>query len=93
MNYKADGTPFWNQFFVAALRDDTGKVRYSSMAQQYGAVAYGMVRYSGAVWYDMKRYRSRVRQRIVKYRTLKIQFGREQYVGHHGQVWCSGTVR
>lgn len=26
MNYKADGTPFWNQFFVAALRDDTGKV-------------------------------------------------------------------
>lgn len=27
MNYKADGTPFWNQFFVAALRDDAGKVR------------------------------------------------------------------
>lgn len=27
MNYKADGTPFWNQFFVAALRDDTDKVR------------------------------------------------------------------
>ncbi|CAB1113051.1 unnamed protein product [Ectocarpus sp. CCAP 1310/34] len=26
MNYKADGTPFWNQFFVAALRDDTGKI-------------------------------------------------------------------
>lgn len=21
LNYKADGTPFWNQFFVAALRD------------------------------------------------------------------------
>lgn len=28
MNYKADGTPFWNQFFVAALRDDTGKVNH-----------------------------------------------------------------
>ncbi|KAJ8599074.1 hypothetical protein CTAYLR_007605 [Chrysophaeum taylorii] len=26
LNYKADGTPFWNQFFVAALRDATGKV-------------------------------------------------------------------
>nr|AML77740.1 putative LOV domain-containing protein [Sargassum fusiforme] len=26
LNYKADGTPFWNQFFVAALRDDTGKI-------------------------------------------------------------------
>ncbi|CAM9142725.1 unnamed protein product [Discosporangium mesarthrocarpum] len=25
LNYKADGTPFWNQFFVAALRDDQGK--------------------------------------------------------------------
>jgi PAS domain S-box-containing protein len=21
LNYKADGTPFWNQFFIAALRD------------------------------------------------------------------------
>lgn len=28
MNYKADGTPFWNQFFVAALRDDQEKVRW-----------------------------------------------------------------
>nr|AML77069.1 putative LOV domain-containing protein [Sargassum integerrimum] len=26
LNYKADGTPFWNQFFVAALRDDTDKI-------------------------------------------------------------------
>ena len=26
MNYKADGTPFWNQFFVAALRDADGTV-------------------------------------------------------------------
>lgn len=24
LNYKADGTPFWNQFFVAALRDSDG---------------------------------------------------------------------
>lgn len=31
MNYKADGTPFWNQFFVAALRDDTGKVFIDEM--------------------------------------------------------------
>ena len=22
LNYKADGTPFWNQLFVAALRDN-----------------------------------------------------------------------
>lgn len=26
LNYKADGTPFWNQFFVAALRDAEGVV-------------------------------------------------------------------
>jgi PAS domain S-box-containing protein len=26
LNYKADGTPFWNQFFVGALRDSEGKV-------------------------------------------------------------------
>merc|ERR1712232_606042 len=29
LNYKADGTPFWNQFFVAALRDsDNAIVNY-----------------------------------------------------------------
>uniref|UniRef100_A0A7S4JP98 LOV domain-containing protein n=1 Tax=Odontella aurita TaxID=265563 RepID=A0A7S4JP98_9STRA len=26
LNYKADGTTFWNQFFVAALRDAEGKI-------------------------------------------------------------------
>jgi len=26
LNYKEDGTPFWNQFFVAALRDAEGNV-------------------------------------------------------------------
>ena len=26
LNYKADGTPFWNQFFVAALRDAEGAI-------------------------------------------------------------------
>jgi PAS domain S-box-containing protein len=26
LNYKADGTSFWNQFFVAALRDSDGNV-------------------------------------------------------------------
>ena len=26
LNYKKDGTPFWNQFFVAALRDAKGNV-------------------------------------------------------------------
>ncbi|CAN0224430.1 unnamed protein product [Scytosiphon promiscuus] len=26
LNYKADGTPFWNQFFVAALRDEHNRV-------------------------------------------------------------------
>lgn len=32
LNYKADGTPFWNQFFVAALRDsDNCIVNYVSM--------------------------------------------------------------
>jgi PAS domain-containing protein len=25
-NYKADGTPFWNRFFVAALRDASGEI-------------------------------------------------------------------
>jgi PAS domain S-box-containing protein len=33
LNYKADGTPFWNQFFVAALRDaDNCIVNYVSVA-------------------------------------------------------------
>ena len=26
LNYKADGSPFWNQFFVAALKDSDGSV-------------------------------------------------------------------
>ena len=26
LNYKADGSPFWNQFFVSALRDSFGHV-------------------------------------------------------------------
>lgn len=26
LNYKADGTPFWNQFFLAALKDDNGLI-------------------------------------------------------------------
>ena len=26
LNYKADGTPFWNQFFVAALRDARNRI-------------------------------------------------------------------
>lgn len=26
LNYKADGSPFWNQFFVAALRDADGAI-------------------------------------------------------------------
>lgn len=26
LNYKADGTPFWNQFFIAALRDANNRI-------------------------------------------------------------------
>ncbi|GMH66105.1 hypothetical protein TL16_g04359, partial [Triparma laevis f. inornata] len=26
LNYRADGTPFWNQFFVAALRDEHNEI-------------------------------------------------------------------
>jgi hypothetical protein len=26
LNYRSDGTPFWNQFFVAALRDADGNI-------------------------------------------------------------------
>lgn len=34
LNYKADGTPFWNQFFVAALRDsDNCIVNYVSITE------------------------------------------------------------
>lgn len=34
LNYKADGTPFWNQLFVAALRDsDNHIVNYVSICQ------------------------------------------------------------
>ena len=28
LNYKADGTPFWNRFFVAALRSASGKITH-----------------------------------------------------------------
>jgi hypothetical protein len=33
LNYKADGTAFWNQFFVAPLRDLNGEVVYFVGAQ------------------------------------------------------------
>jgi len=33
LNYKVDGTPFWNQFFVAPLRDLNGEVVYFVGAQ------------------------------------------------------------
>lgn len=33
LNYKADGTPFWNQFFVAPLRDLNKNVVYYVGAQ------------------------------------------------------------
>lgn len=26
LNYKADGTPFWNQLFIAALRNTDGRI-------------------------------------------------------------------
>ena len=26
LNYKADGSPFWNQFFVSALKDSAGQI-------------------------------------------------------------------
>jgi len=26
LNYRSDGTPFWNQFFVAALRDEKNEI-------------------------------------------------------------------
>ena len=35
LNYKADGTPFWNQFFIAALRDsDNCIVNYVSVKER-----------------------------------------------------------
>jgi PAS domain-containing protein len=37
LNYKADGTPFWNQFFIGALRDsDNCIVNYVSRCQLSG---------------------------------------------------------
>lgn len=39
LNYKADGTPFWNQFFVAALRDsDNCIVNYVSILELMACV-------------------------------------------------------
>ena len=41
LNYKADGTPFWNQFFVAALRDsDNCIVNYVS--DSFGCFCVGL---------------------------------------------------
>lgn len=37
INYKADGTPFWNQFFIAALRDsDNNIVNFVSTSAHFG---------------------------------------------------------
>jgi PAS domain-containing protein len=39
LNYKADGTPFWNQFFIGALRDsDNCIVNYVSRCRSLGRV-------------------------------------------------------
>jgi PAS domain S-box-containing protein len=41
LNYKADGTPFWNQFFVAALRDsDNCIVNYVRTHRLLGSCAF-----------------------------------------------------
>jgi hypothetical protein len=41
LNYKADGTPFWNQFFVAALRDsDNCIVNYVSWNRRTRLTAF-----------------------------------------------------
>ena len=42
LNYRADGTPFWNQFFVAPLRDLNGDVVYYVGAQVGGWGVEGM---------------------------------------------------
>ncbi len=39
LNYKADGTPFWNQFFLASLRDsDNSIVNYVSRSCRCGGI-------------------------------------------------------
>lgn len=41
LNYKADGTPFWNQFFVAALRDaDNCIVNYVSPSDAFHRILH-----------------------------------------------------
>jgi PAS domain S-box-containing protein len=41
LNYKADGTPFWNQFFIAALRDsDNCIVNYVSIWERQVAASF-----------------------------------------------------
>jgi PAS domain S-box-containing protein len=41
LNYKADGTPFWNQFFVAALRDsDNCIVNYVSCVEHGSSLVF-----------------------------------------------------
>ena len=47
LNYKADGTPFWNQFFVAALRDaENNVVNYVGVQCQGKSAAISLQLYS-----------------------------------------------
>ena len=34
LNYRKDGTPFWNQLMISPVRDDTGELRYFFASQQ-----------------------------------------------------------
>ena len=44
LNYKADGTPFWNQFFIAALRDsDNCIVNYVSLRRSCDRLRFAVV--------------------------------------------------
>ena len=44
LNYRKDGTPFWNQFFIAALRDRNGKiVNYVSERERNDEIRKGSI--------------------------------------------------
>lgn len=64
LNYKADGTPFWNQLFVAALRDNENCiVNFVSMSIR-DFVYETFVSFAFFYWKDRCTMRRRYRKRV-----------------------------
>lgn len=67
LNYKADGTPFWNQFFVAALRDsDNCIVNYVSCMWEGSLwIAFRVLHFSLFLFFYRWGYKQRLNRMLA----------------------------